>query len=304
MRKTIEEFGGNLASHLYRDKPQKLHSAYQVLYISFFDLLMNQNRKIQNYKTLANDLKGIASNCMGELNSDRKWLHRHRVQMVKAVCGVIAGNFIQREGMDPTAVSWVENLECILNQSRTENVCYDFKIGLHTLAGNGELNNQLLSKIVKTLTAMCNSHTGDNYVILGVADNEADARRHESVYKISPREYESFFITWVGAEAEKHHKTLDAYLQKMHQMIEAEPINEETKRAIERHIVSLKYYDKDVIMLKLSRGKAPIRYDNKIYIRKITNTDPRPIAQDDEFEFFSEFKEQSSRYPYSNSDVI
>ena len=304
LKKTIEEFGGNLAAHLYTDKPQKLHSAYQVLYISFFELLMNQNRKIQNYKTLANDLKGIASNCMGELNGDGKWLHRHRVQMVKAVCGVIGGNFIQREGMDPTAVSWVENLECILNQSRTENVCYDFKIGLHSLAGSGELNNGLLSKIVKTLTAMCNSHAGDNYVVLGVADNETDAHRHQNIYKHFPRKYASFFITGVGAEAEKYHKTLDAYLQKIHQMIEAEPINDETKRAIERHIVSIKYYDKDVIMLKLSRSKAPIRYDNKIYIRKITNTDPKPIAQDDEFDFFIEFKEQSNRYPYSNFEGV
>lgn len=298
LKKTIDEFSGSFATHLYSDKPQRLHNAYQVLFISFFDLLMNKNRKIQNYKTLANNLKGIASNCMGELSRDSKWLHGHRLQMVKAVCGVIVGDFIQREGMDPTAISWVENLECILNQSRTENVCYDFKIGLHTLSGSGQLNNELLSKIVKTLTAMCNSHTGDNYVILGVADNKNDAERHESVYKTSPKNYDSFFITGIGAEAEKHHKTIDAYLQKMHQLIEAEPIHEETKRAIERNIVSIKYYDKDVVMLKLSRGQKPIRYDNKIYIRKLANTDPNPIDQDDEYDFFNEFKEQSSRYPY------
>lgn len=30
----------------------------------------------------------------------------------------------------------------------------------------------------------------------------------------------------------------------------------------------------------------------------MANTDPTPIAQDDEFEFYKEFIEQSSRYPY------
>lgn len=33
---------------------------------------------------------------------------------------------------------------------------------------------------------MANSHAGDNYVILGVANNETDAKKHEEKYKIRP----------------------------------------------------------------------------------------------------------------------
>ena len=67
--------------------------------------------------------------------------------MINATKGVLAPHFIPREGMDPTAISWVENLQNILNQSRTENVCYDFKIGLHELSRVGQLNEKLLQKL-------------------------------------------------------------------------------------------------------------------------------------------------------------
>lgn len=301
LQKTIFEFpNSNLAEHIYTGAPQKVQQAYQVLYLACFDLLLRQNKKIQNYKSLASSIRGIATNCMGTLNSDRKWLARDRTQMIKAVCGVINQHFIPREGMDPTALSWVENLENILNQSRTENVCYDFKIGLHSLDGSGDLNNGLLTKIIRTLTAMANSHTGDSYVIIGVADNHGDAQRHDKTYQTTARKYENFYVTGIGAEASKHHKSLDSYQQKMHQLIEKEAISD-VKRMIQRNTVFIKYYEKDVVLMKISRGKQPYKFKNQIFIRKIANTDPIPIDADKEFEFYSEFIEQSSRYPYNEA---
>ncbi|HCA17315.1 MAG TPA: hypothetical protein DEO64_09320 [Alcaligenes faecalis] len=297
--KVIREFGDNIAAHLYTDKPTKIQHAYQVIYLAFFDILMGQNKKIQNVKSLALSLKGAATNCMGRLSNDRKWVQSDRVQMINSIKGVISVHFIARDGMDPTAISWVENLQNILNQSRTENVCYDFKIGLHYLSDGGELNGKVVPKIVKTLTAMSNSHTGDSYVIIGVADNQQHAIRHESTYACGHLKYGDFYVTGIGAEAKKFHKDLDAYQQKLHQLIESEPINEEIKRLIQRNVVFIKYYDKDVILMKITRGKTPIKYDGKIYVRKIANTDPTPIAEEQEFQFYGEFIEQSSRYPYS-----
>ena len=300
LAKVIHEFGDNLAAYLYVEKPQKIQHAYQVLYLAFFELLMNQNKKIQNSKSLAGSLRGIATNCMGRLSNERKWVQAERTQMINSVKGVISPHFIAREGMDPTAMSWVENLQNILNQSRTENVCYDFKIGLHSLTTQGELNRKALSKIIKTLTAMSNSHTGDSYVVIGVADNKADSDRHNKTYDTESLIYGDFYVTGVGAEAKRHYKNLDTYQQNLHQLIEAEPIIDQVKRTLQRNIVFIRYYDKDIVLLKITREKNPVKYDGKFYVRKIANTDPHPIPEEDEFAFFSEFMEQSSRYPYAS----
>lgn len=299
LSKVIQAFGNNLATYLYEKEPKKIQHAYQVLYLAFFDLLMTQNKKIQNVSSLAKALKWLATNNMGRLSNDRKWIQADRIQMINSVRGVLAPHFIAREGMDPTAMSWVENLQNILNQSRTENVCYDFKIGLHSLTPQGDLNSKALPKIIRTLTAMSNSHTGDSYVIIGVADNEGDAARHDKTYSTTAIKYGDFYVTGVGAEAEKYYQNIDAYQQFMQQIIDATPVSDEAKRAIQRNVVFIKYYDKDVILLKITRGKSPLKYDGKIYVRKIANTDPQPIPEENEFAFFAEFMEQSSRYPYA-----
>lgn len=97
--------------------------------------------------------------------------------------------------------------------------------------------------------------------------------------------YGGFYVTGVGAEANKFYKDLDGYQQKLHQLIEAEPIGEDVKRAIQRNVVFIKYYDKDVVLMKITRSKAPIKYAGKIYIRKLANTDPEPISDENEFAF-------------------
>lgn len=297
LTKVIAEFSSSYHTYIFKNEPVKVQNSYQVLFIAFNTLLINENKKVQNYKELAKLLRGIATDCMGALNGRYKWLASDRIKMVKAVCGVINSQFVAREGMDPTSQSWVQNLENILNQSRTENVCYDFKIGLYPLLGKDDYNKKLVSKIIKTLTSMANSHAGENFIILGVADNKDDSIKHQEKYTNKAREYGGFYITGVNDEALKNHGSIDAYQQKLQQLIDQEPIDEQTKRLIQRNVIFFKYHEKDVVMLKIIRGDKPIKYDEKIFVRKISNTDPNPI--DDEFEFYKEFMEQSKRYPYT-----
>jgi hypothetical protein len=299
LAKVINEFPIEYHRYLYVNEPNKVQNSYQVLFIAFYELLLKQNKQIQNYRSLANLLKGIASQCMGALNGHYKWLPRDRSKMIKAVCGVISSQFIPREGLDPTKISWIENLENILTQSKTENVCYDFKIGLHSLGGKDSFNEALVSKIVKTLIAMSNSHAGNNYIILGVADKKQDADQHQNKYSVEPKFFGNFYITGIGDEARRYHRNIDAYQQNLQQCLENQPIDDATKRLIQRNVVFFSYYDKDLVLMTIIRGDSPIKYDGRIYVRKIANTDPEPIESSKEFEFYKEFIAQTDRYPYN-----
>jgi len=70
---------------------------------------------------------------------------------------------------------------------------------------------------------------------------------------------------------------------------------------IQRNIIFLKYHDKDIVLMKISRGEQPTKYDGKIFTRKIANTDPIAIDANNEFDFFREFIAQSGRYPYNQN---
>lgn len=296
--KVIRKFSQNYAHHLYKNNIKHVDQSFQVLFISFYQLLLGENRCIQNYDRLASCLRNIASDSMPQLlNNKNKWLAEDREKIVKSVQGVIREHFVAREGSAPNLQSYVDNLENILTESRTENVCYDFKIGLHGLKGDENFNKSLLSKIVKTLAAMVNSNAGESLVVLGVADKEKDAQSHEKKYQVKPRLYGHFYVTGVGDEADMYHGGLDEYKQKLQQCIDNEPIDDAFKRQILRNVVSFRYYEKDVIVMKVHRDKDPIKYDGKIYVRKMSHNEPKPI--DNELEFYREFINQTNRYPYN-----
>lgn len=110
---------------------------------------------------------------------------------------------------------------------------------------------------------------------------------------------QSFYITGIGSETEKYHKDIDAYQQKLQQTLDKEPIDEETKRLIQRNVFFSKYHDKDFVVMKIIRGEQPSEDNGEIFVRKIANTDPSPIDRKDIYKFHIEFSEQSKRYPYN-----
>lgn len=69
----------------------------------------------------------------------------------------------------PKQAGWVASLENTLNTSKTEQVCYDFKMGFAQITGaEKSFSPKIVSKIVKTLTAMTNTKPGECIVIVGV----------------------------------------------------------------------------------------------------------------------------------------
>lgn len=300
LKSVFEEGNTNLAQHLYSNDAQKIGQAYQVIFIAVYQKLINENKVIQNKAKLNGKLENIASSCMGILFKDVKWLNSHRSQLVDAVSGVIGDCFIKSESTDPATQSWLENFENILNQSRTENVCYDFKCGIHDLRDNVQKQPEDISKIVKTLCAMHNSHIGSSYILLGVADNDKAALRHENLYGHKPKGYEEFKVVGVGDEAKKLHKDIDGYQQYIYQKIDALNIDDAFKRNITRNVRFIRYYDKDVVVFKIDRMPKPALFDGSVFVRKIANVDPNPVSQELLFDFYEEFKAQGKQYPYES----
>ncbi|WP_316316907.1 hypothetical protein, partial [Clavibacter michiganensis] len=70
---------------------------------------------------------------------------------------------------------------------------------------------------------------------------------------------------------------------------------------ITRNVRTIRYYDKDIVVLKIDRMAKPALFEGMVYVRKLANVDPKPVSQEDMFEFFEEFKAQGQQYPYSSS---
>ena len=149
-------------------------------------------------------------------------------------------------------------------QSSTEQSLYDFKQGFHGL-DDGIFNEKLLSKVIKTLTAMANCGPNlDGYVLVGIANNNEDSEIISKLYSITPKIYNKFCITGVQSEANKYHKSLDKYYQYIIQFIEKEPIIQGIKDEISSQSRIIQYFDKSVLVFRIKSSTSPILYDKKI----------------------------------------
>lgn len=189
---------------------------------------------------------------------------------MKGIVNECFGESLSKNKLQESVNSGIVKIEQILQESKVEQPMYDFKIGLYSIK-NPQKNDSCISKIIKTLTAMGNTHPGENgYVLLGIADDRRDADQLCSQYNMESKEFNGHYIVGVEKEAEKVHQDLDAYLQYLKQEIEKEPISESVKSHILRNIRYLCYHEHTIVLMTFS-SDAPVLYDGKYYERRGAN---------------------------------
>lgn len=253
IEKLILKSKSNLNNLLFKkSKGTSLREVYHILFMSFFQLLIKENKKLQNWQDLLSNVSGIGDELFNRRNLREAYKGRERRKIIKSVIGRIQSSFIERNSGDPINEDWTLEFEKILMTSITEQNQIEFKLGTTTIR-TGEFNKELVLKLVKTLTAISNlgpKKTG--YVIIGVADEDKDAIEHENHYKEKPFKMHKFNIVGIESEANKYFKSVDNYLKKIKDTIKTADIKpEKYKNVILSNIISRQYHGKEVLIFCL-----------------------------------------------------
>lgn len=286
----IIEFSGKTFNALLFDNQQaKIARYFQIVFYAFYKLIIEENMEVTDKNKLVEHLDKAGDKTITLAAGGGNWSAKEKQTQSDALYGVIRSCFTKSLENDPARNQWITRFENILMQSSTEQNLYDFKVGVHALIDKGgELDECTFSKIIKTLTSMANTFPGSSgYCLLGVADNKTTAERHKSLYKTDYISYSSFFITGVGAEAEKHHGDIDKYFTKLVQLIKSQPISDRDKDNLSRNIATVKYFEKDVIILKIDPDNTPSIYDSKYFVRHGSNVNE--VKPENFAELFSRF---------------
>ncbi len=274
LKKVLNISSKTFSGLVFKKKCKMIPQHFQIIFLAFYELLVNRRMKIVDYGAVAQKLNGIGDHRITIKSTNLWWDANSRQDNIKSVRAIIEEQFVKlAEGEDPMLNSGITQLENLLMKSKTEQPLYDFKIGFHRLDEHGELDEKSLHKIFLTLTAMANHGPNDTcYVIIGVADTKKDADRFKDIYGSESVKYNDFHITGVQEEATRFYKDLDSYSRKITQYIKAEPIlPEEVKNQLLRDMRIINYYDKSVLVLKIKSGTEPYSYDDKYYERHGSN---------------------------------
>ncbi len=270
----INSSGKTFNSLLFANQQAKIARYFQIVFLSFYQMLIEEDLEIGNRKALLSLLDKAGDKIITLAAGGGNWSAKEKQTQIDALCGVLRGSFIKSTSNDPARGQWITRFENILMQSSTEQTLYDFKVGLHSLSGDDKFNQELFSKIVKTMTAMANTFKNSvGYCLIGVSDNKRTSDKYEEVYGSSAISYSNFFVTGVNKEAEKFHGDIDKYFTKITQLISNEPVSQRDKDNILRNISIVDYFNKTVIILKIESGTEPSVYGSKYFVRHGSNID-------------------------------
>lgn len=287
LNETLDVSGKRFNELLHKDARSNIPRYFQVVFLAFYELMIKKEMIIDDYSALASKLDGIEKHIV--VYEGGKWPADSRYQNISAVVGIFESSFRKRKEDDPALSSWTKEFENILMQSYTEQTVFDFKQGFHRLDESGVFDDKAFSKVIKTLTAIANAGLDTiGYVIIGIADDEADRDRIEELYLSKSIQFRNFYITGIQCEAEKYHGSLDDYFQYIIQKLNNQNIDDNIKAQLGKNIRLVSYHDCSVIIFKIESGERPLTYDDKFYWR--TGPNVEEVSPSAMHELFGRFK--------------
>lgn len=105
------------------------------------------------------------------------------------------------------------------------------------------------------------------YVLVGVADTEADAQRVTQIHSVDARPFERFFITGVEHEATALGKSLDKLYQELTNKVKESLLSEPLRDYVARNVKCVRYHEKTVFVFESQAQDEPSNFGGKYFVR-------------------------------------
>lgn len=267
-----------LGQLLFGAQPPRAPRYFQVVFLALHKLIVVNNQEVVDQDQLIKLLDGSGANIT--VPEGGRWGADDRTNKVNGAAGVYGVAFGPSKGYDPAQVRWITQMENILTQSYTEQAAYDFKQGFLRLDGKNAFDEESFDKIMKTLAGIANLRKGvRGYVLVGVADTDADAQRVTALYGVDARPFERFFITGVEHEANALGRSLDDLFMELTTRVKNSALSEPLRDYVARNVKAVRYYDKTVYVFEAQAQDEPSNFGGAFYIRHGNKLSEIPAAQ-------------------------
>ncbi len=254
-------------------RKEKIPRYFQIVLFSLYDLLIKENKVPKDMEMLKETLKDSGKH-INLSSGGGTWSAKEKTALTSSYKGLLNSCFIKNEEKlhNPAYIEWNTQLENILNYSSVENTNYDFKVSFYDF-NTRNFNENVLSKCIKTLTAIANQGKGrKGFVIVGVADKDEDAKKVRELTKKNNVLYKNFHITGIELDLQFNQKTLEQYFNFIVDKIKGQPLETNYLNYILENIRVFSYRKKPLLKLEIKGLDSPAAYNEEYYERHGSNT--------------------------------
>jgi len=279
------------------DRPEKLRdiifakksnnpfpSVFAVLAIAFHELTIKESKKVCDYPSVKKALRNLSE---GRIDTGRKATSPdERRRNVDTVKGLVGAFFVEGDGQksviygNHTAI----DVESLIRRSEIELANYELKQGLLVLSENGDIDSEIIGKVVKTICAIANNGPKSvGKILVGICDKEKDATRVKEIDRVEPKKVGSRFVVGVNREANRLGLSLEKYFSLWKEGIRKSALSPALRDSVLSNIDFNAFYGLGVIVITVPSQMELSFVGKEVYWRSADATehadDSRKVAE-------------------------
>ncbi|PSB13842.1 hypothetical protein C7B61_01345 [filamentous cyanobacterium CCP1] len=245
--------------------------AFYTIFMSFFDLVINQELLPADPNNIMNALKNLQQT----LDLSRRYATvPDRIKNINKTKGLIQPYFAKKDvSILGQGAELVQAFRNSLLRSRIETTKYECKQGLLDLSPKRTLNKALLQRLVETICGIANADPEDNgYIFLGVTDKKTDAERVAHLDAITPIEISGRYVVGIDREAKHSNKTLEDHVQILVSAIRHSELTEPLKTQVLSKIDTISFKGHSVLRIVIPSQTEVSFVGEKAFTREDSST--------------------------------
>ena len=263
---------------------------YHVVFMAFYELMHSEQKRLSERQVANSSLNGSGRSTMNIPGGGGDWKVETKRASINGIKGLLAPAFEENSESEDYSVSGAAvRLETVLRNALIEQQLVELKQGVLPIQGDRSCNANLVRRLGKTACAMANAgQDSSGYIVIGVADNEADARRISEADNIDSIAYQRFNIVGIEREATLLGSSLSVYWDDFIRVLEGDAkLPRWLAEGISSRARLVRYHDLAVGLIEVRSGSNPAMYGTELYERRGSST--VQVSPDEYMRIFSRF---------------
>lgn len=243
---------------------------FAVLFLSLHESLIGQNKKISNYA----DARGALENLNRHVDTSRgSTSEADRERNINIIKGLLGPHLVDGSHADIYGDLGAFDIDEALRRCEIEAPHYEVKQGVLRLTDDKPLDGAVLARVVETVCAIANNGPDrSGTVLLGVADNEADAQRVEALYGVTSRRVGRRSVVGVRREADALGESVETYVQRIRDQILNSELSEPLKGQVLASISFSDYFGLGVAVIRVPAQTDVSNVGGRVFVRQVDQT--------------------------------
>lgn len=255
-------------SHFFDASRQRVPRYFEVVFLALDKILHDEGLDVLDYKAVRKALNNFGTNHLDIPGGGGRWTADSKKANINVVAGLLREHAIaSSNSTGPFQSKSSLIVERLLKASSVEVSTLEMKHGFSALTAEPSLSAKIVRDIAETAVAMANNgRQSEGYILVGVADKEADAARVLQLSGREAREIEGRLVTGVELDIDLL-GSIDKVLLWFTDKFRALNVDSRLQDQILRDLRVAQIAERHVLILKIRDVGEPVTVGNTFYNR-------------------------------------